>query len=122
VTLSQYVLYRIGQHYCYLKSKLFELYRFPMGGSRAIEQRRSGLEKQLDALNQEMRGEMVTCWQDVAKLRAELRQWWKQYEEARQRTAIVLGGRRSNQPRTLDSIQRAGWKAHATGHARAKSI
>src|SRR5712692_3134380 len=63
VSLSRYVLYLISQHYSYLKTKLFELYTWQLGANRSIENRRSRLERQLDALDQEKRQELVKAWQ-----------------------------------------------------------
>lgn len=91
LALSENVIYRIYQHYCYLKSKLFDLYLFPVNGNRAVEQRRSGLEKQLDFLKQEKRQEQVQCWQDVAVLRVESRQWAKQHGDLLLRVRLVSG-------------------------------
>ena len=76
-SVSADVIHRIYEHYTYLKAKLFELYIFPITSNRALESRRSALEKQLDALKQEDRRERVLCWQDVAKLRREFRTWLK---------------------------------------------
>ena len=88
--LFENIVYRIYQHYCYLKGKLFELYIFPINGNRAIEGRRSNLEKQLDALLQEKRKEQVQCWQDIAALKKEFRVWFKQHRDLTQRVKLVL--------------------------------
>ena len=89
--LCEDVIQRIYLHYSYLKSKLMELYVWPLSGNRAIEQRRNGLEKQLDALKQEKRQEQVKCWQDIAVLKVESRTWQKQYHDLVQRVRLVLG-------------------------------
>lgn len=88
--LSGTVMQHIDQHYCYLKTKLFELYTWALGRSRSIEQRRSSLEKQLDALDQEKRLELVKSWQDIEGLKKEFRQWFKQYRDVMQRAKIIL--------------------------------
>jgi len=90
--LSENVIHLIYQHYLYVKYHLLILEQWPIAGNRAIEQRRSGLEKQLDALLQEKRAEQVKCWQDVARLREEARRWFKQHSDLRERLAMVLGG------------------------------
>lgn len=89
--LSERVLAQIDQHYLYLKTKLFEVDSWPVGGVRAIEQRRGSLEKQLDTLNQEGRKEQVQCWQDTANLETELRRWFKEYADLAGRVRLVLG-------------------------------
>ncbi len=89
--VSNNIIYQIGKHYCYLKTKLFELYTWGFGRSQIIENRRSKLERQLDNLNQEKRGEEVRCWQDIAVLKKEFRTWFKQYCDVLQRVKIVLG-------------------------------
>ena len=97
-SLSEDVIFRIYQHYLYIKAKLMELYVWPFSGNRAIESRRSALEKQLDALKQEKRKEQVECWKDIAKLRQEARTWFKQYVDLSLRARVVLpsdSGRRS---------------------------
>ncbi len=91
--LSQNVIYRIYQHYFYLKSKLYELCQWTFGVNRNVESRRSKLEKQLDALKQEKRQEQVQCWQDIVSLKKELRNWFKQYCDLMQRVKIVLPGK-----------------------------
>lgn len=89
--LFENVIYRIYQHYCYLKGKLFEMYQWPINHSRAIETRRSGVEKQLDTLKQEKRKEQVQCWQDIAGLKKEFRVWLKQYSDLAQRVRLITG-------------------------------
>jgi len=91
--LSQNVIYRIYQHYLYLKTKLYELSQWEFGSSRNVEQRRSNLEKQLDTLKQEKRQEQVQCWQDIVSLKKELRNWFKQYCDLMQRVKIVMPGK-----------------------------
>ena len=95
VVLSANVIYRIYQHYCYLMSKLYAMYMFPLSSDRALEMRRSGLETQLDALKQEKRAEQVECFKDVAKLKSERRGWVKERDELALRVDLVfesLGG------------------------------
>jgi len=89
--LFENIVYRIYQHYCYLKGKLFEMYQWPINHSRAIEARRSGVEKQLDALKLEKRQEQVQCWQDIAELKKEFRVWLKQYCDLVQRVRLITG-------------------------------
>jgi len=91
--LSDRVLHHIEQHYCYLKTKLFELYTWAMGRNRTVESRRSSLEKQLDALNQEKRLEQVKSWQDIVSLKKEWRNWFKQYCDVMQRSKIIMHGK-----------------------------
>lgn len=88
--LSENVICRIYQHYFYVKYHLLILEQWPIAGNRAIEQRRSGLEKQLDALLQEKRAEQVKCWQDIGKLKEEARRWFKQYADLAERVRLVL--------------------------------
>jgi len=88
--LFQNLIHKIYRHYCYIKTKLFEMYIWPIGGNRAIETRRSSIEKQLDALKQEKRSEQVQCWQDIAQLEKEFRIWFKQYCDLVQRVKLVL--------------------------------
>lgn len=89
-TLSLKAIEDVDQHYCYLKTKLFELYSWEVGRSRDVEMRRSKLEKQLDTLRQEKRQEPTQCWRDVAPLRREFREWFKQYSDLVQRIRLVL--------------------------------
>jgi len=88
--LSLNVICRIYQHYCYLKSGLFELYLWQLGANRSVETRRFGLEKQLDSLKQEKRQEQVKCWQDIAGLKIEFRNWFEQNCDLVQRVKIIL--------------------------------
>lgn len=112
--LSLGVLHQIYLHYTYIKAKLFELYIFPVAGNRAIEMRRSSLEKQLDALNVERRQEQVLCRQDVARLRQEFRNWFKQHADLVQRVQLVLpdrhatlGARKRRIPSTYSFVKGA---------------
>lgn len=91
--LSLNVIYRIYQHYCYLKSNLFELYTWELGRNRGIEIRRVRLEKQLGTLKQEKRQEQIHSWQDIALLKKEFRNWFKQYRDLVQRVKIILPGK-----------------------------
>lgn len=91
--LSTDVLDGISKHYCYLKTKLYELQTWAIGFNRSVEGRRSKLEIQLDALNQESRREQVESWRDVAQLKEEFRKWFKQYRDLLQRVRIILSGK-----------------------------
>jgi hypothetical protein len=93
--LSRYILGAIYGHYIYLSSKLAELTIFAMGSNRIVEQRRSGLERQIDTLKQEARAERLKRWQDVAALKTELRTWLKQYRDLLLRAHLVLGSSRN---------------------------
>jgi len=93
--VSAEVIARIYQQYLYLKTKLFELYRWPLSASRSIEQRRLGVEGMLDLLLREQRNEQVKCTEEIARLKGELWRWLKEYFELAQRVRLVLdGGRR----------------------------
>ena len=88
--LSYLVLRHIDTYYCYLKSELHDLYRWPLGHHRSIDQRRIGIEKLLHTLHTEKRRELTQCWQDIARLRSEFRTWLKQYSDLIQRARLVL--------------------------------
>ncbi len=88
--LSKDIIYRIYQHYIYLKTHLMELYHVEIGSSFTFDFRRSSLEKQLDTLKHEKRKEQVTCSQDVAKLKKEFREWFKKYSDLLQRVKIII--------------------------------
>ena len=77
------------QQYRYVKSKLFAMDAYPLGPNRAWEMRRSALEQELDGLNKEHRSEQAACFQDIAKLTAEWRTWFKQYRDAVLRMRLV---------------------------------
>ena len=88
--LSHFVLAHIDTYSCYLASDLLALYKWPVGRYRTIEQRRLGIERLLQQLLQEKRAEVTNCWQDIARLRAELRTWLKQYSDIKQRAQLLL--------------------------------
>lgn len=93
--VSHDVVGRIYQQYLYLKTKLLELYIWPLGANRSVEQRRLGLEGMLDLLLRERRNEQVKCTEEVARLKIELWRWLKEYLELAQRVRLVVdGGRR----------------------------
>jgi hypothetical protein len=94
--LSYLVLAHIDTYYCYLKSKLLDLYRWPVGRDRVIEQRRFGIEKLLEALHTEKRGELTARWQDIARLNSEFRTWLKQYCDLTQRAGMLIRQPESN--------------------------
>lgn len=81
----------IDQHYLYVKFKLLEMNHWPLNGVKAIELRRSNLEKQLDTLLNEQRREQVLCFQDIADLKREFWKWFKEYCDVAQRMRIVRG-------------------------------
>ena len=91
--LSHHIIGHIYRHYCYVKTGLLELYQWQLGTSRSVEQRRTGIEQQLGTLIQEKRQEQVRCWQDIAQLKKEFRQWLKQYCDVVQRVRIILPNR-----------------------------
>lgn len=95
-TLSKNVISLIYQHYLYVKSKLHELYHIAVGHSRAIEGRRTALERQLDTFKEEARKERILCWQDIAALNKELRAWLKQYLDIEQRVRLILPKKNKN--------------------------
>lgn len=89
-TLSKTLLTSIEEHYLQIKAKLLELKPWPLSGNRAIELRRSNLEEMLDTLLAEQRREATQRWQDIAKLKSELRSWQKQYADLAQRANFLL--------------------------------
>lgn len=93
--LHERVLAFISQQYCYLKTKLHELDAWGLGHNRNIDSRRSRLEQQLDALNQEARQEQVKRWQDVAALKKEFRTWFKQYADLAGRMRLIISPQKS---------------------------
>jgi hypothetical protein len=103
--LSQYLLADISQHYSYLKTKLYDLDNWQFGRNRSIETRRSKLEAQLDALNQEKRQEQLQCWRDTAQLTKEFRDWFKQYRDLLHRVNIILSGEPRNLAVRTGSLQ-----------------
>ena len=88
--LSKEIIYRIYQHYFYLKSYLFGIDQWGIGVSRDIEQRRTSLEQQLNQLKHEKRQEQILCWKDTANLNEEFRKWFKQYADLSQRVRLIL--------------------------------
>lgn len=97
--LSRLVLGDIEKDYCYLKTKLFELYTWQTGSSRTVESRRLGIERLLGDLNQKSRDEQVECWRNIAELKREFRNWFKQYKDLLQRVGLVLGAKHNEQRR-----------------------
>jgi hypothetical protein len=94
--LSHEIAARIYQQYLYLKTKLRELYIWPVSANRSVEQRRLGLEGMLDLLLREGRNEQVKCTEEIARLKMELWRWLKEYLELAQRVRLVLDdGRRA---------------------------
>lgn len=77
-----------------MSSKLHQAELWTLGLRRHVEQRRSLIERQIDLLKQEARNEQRQCWQDIAQLKAERRQWLKQYRDALLRANVVLGRNR----------------------------
>ncbi|MEQ1935126.1 MAG: hypothetical protein ABL962_14800 [Fimbriimonadaceae bacterium] len=90
--VSHEVAARICEQYLYLKTKLFELYRWPLSANRAMEQRRLGVEGMLDLLLREHRNEQVKCTEEIARLKGELWRWLREYLELAQRVQLVLDG------------------------------
>jgi len=88
--LSHYLIYRLYNHYFYVKSYFLILDHGEIGGNRSIELRRSRLEQQLNNILQEKRLEQSRCWKDIAQLNKESRQWLKQYMDLVERVKIVI--------------------------------
>ena len=97
--VSRNVIVHIQAHYLCIKNKLLELDEWQMGRNRSIESRRTSLEGQLDILLREHRQEQIKCWQDIAALKKEVRAWFKDYQDIKQRVDIVtLKGEATRHP------------------------
>jgi hypothetical protein len=89
-TLSNQFIRTVDQQYCYIKDKLFDLRFWPVGNSTLIDSRRTALEQQLDSMMMEKRQETIHCWHDIAEMLTELRSWFKQYCDLKQRANLML--------------------------------
>lgn len=91
--LSTHMSGAIQDHYQRVKAKLYEMDQFPISSNRAVEQRRLALEQMLDTLVAEERRENIERWQDIGRLKTELRGWQKQYADLIQRISFVAGNK-----------------------------
>lgn len=89
--LSRLVAERVWADYLSLRCELLPLQSYPFSLDRSFDRRREDLEARLDRLCFEARREEVERWRDVAVLRREQRQWFREYCDLRQRL-LLLGG------------------------------
>jgi hypothetical protein len=88
--VSREFLQALEDHYAYVKSKLFDLHAWPFPSTPAIDERRGALEKELDILTQEKRREWITCWQETVDLQKELRSWFREAADLRERARLLI--------------------------------
>ena len=87
--LRSQTLAKIEENISALNTKVMEIETWHLGQNWNIDWRRMNLEKQVELLQQEGRGEARECWRDIAQLRKEHRQLFREYRNALKRMKIV---------------------------------
>ena len=87
--LRKDLLERMDYWDAYLGTKLLEIEPWGMGSHKGMDQRRTKLEQEVEALKREKREETRGCWQDIALLKKERRQFYHEYRNALRRMKVL---------------------------------
>lgn len=88
--LKEVILDKVDKGVCYLQTKIYELDNWGLGHNRDIDLRRSKLEKELETLKKQKRDEERENWRDIALLKKEHREFYRQYREALRRVKVIF--------------------------------
>jgi len=89
-TLKDSIVHKIDTGICYLRTKLYEIESWELGRNRNIDSRRSNIEQELEALENQKRDETRQSWRDIALLKKEHRQFFHEYRNALRRVKVIL--------------------------------
>ena len=81
---------KIDSEICYLRTKLYELDSWGMGGNRDIDTRRLQLEKEIEKLKDQQRVESRESWRDISLLRKEHREFFREFRNAMKRVNLIF--------------------------------
>ena len=90
--LSNILIGEINNDIFDLKAKLFELDSWFIGRNRMIDTRRNKLEQSINELEKEKRDKETEKWQDIARLKKEFRDRFKEYKDILRRFSIISNG------------------------------
>ena len=79
----------INQERCYIKGKLLETGQWITGLNPQLDKSRGQLEKNILALDQEIRREEVACWRDTTRLKTELREALREFDQEKHKTGLL---------------------------------
>jgi len=90
--LGERIIESIDKQMCMLKEPLYMTAPFgPSTVTVGDPRRRTAIEKELASLETEKRHEEVGTWKDVAGLKRELRELWRDYDTEKQRARVMQG-------------------------------
>jgi len=90
--LGERIIESIDRQMCMLKEPLYMTAPFgPSTVTVGDPRRRTAIEKELASLETEKRHEEVGTWKDVAGLKRELRELWRDYDSEKQRSRVMQG-------------------------------
>lgn len=81
---------KLDERMCLLKTKTYEVDSWGLGNNKAMDQRRSMLENEIETLAAQKNQEEQQSWQDIALLRKEHRQFAEQFNNAMRRVKVVM--------------------------------
>ena len=79
----------IDYEHCYLKSKLLETDTWRTGFNPQLDKTRGQIQSNLLALDQEKRREEVACWRDTTRLKTELREVLREFDQEKHKTGLL---------------------------------
>lgn len=88
--LKDSIVKKFDEGICYLRTKLYEIDSWELGKNRTIDSRRSKIEQELEQLKSQKRTEARECWRDIALLKKEKREFFKEYRDALRRVKVIF--------------------------------
>jgi hypothetical protein len=74
---------------CYLKTRLFEIDSWRTGIDPQLDKTRGSIERDLLGLEREKRFEEVACWRDTTRLRTDLREALKEFQQEKNKESLL---------------------------------
>jgi len=78
--LTSSLIDKIDKDICEIKGELYEIETWAFGRSRTIDIRRNHIEKKIAELKKEKRDKETERWRDIAPLKKEFRERFKEYK------------------------------------------
>ena len=83
---------KIDDESCKFGTQLLGLDQWYTGKNSNIDKWKSNLQRDLAALEKEKRFEEVACWRDTTRLRSELREAMKEFDQEKRRETLLNSG------------------------------
>ena len=95
-SLREEITYAINYQQCHLKTQLLETPDWLTGVNPQLDKTRGQLEGQIVGLDQEKRREDIACWRDVVRLKSELREALRDFDQEYHKTNLITPWKSEN--------------------------